>query len=213
MNEGCATFVHYYIMNRLFDDGRITEGALLETLHSHSNVVFQPAFDDPRFSGINPYALGFAMMQDIQRICLEPTDEDRQWFPDFAGTGDWRATLRDAWANYRDESFIRQFLSPRLIRHFRLFQLSDDAEESHYEVARIHDERGYEKLRTALAQSFDAGTVDPVIEVVDVDLRGDRQLVLQHKVRDGVPLDETPEGRGAGPSAEAVGLRRAPRRR
>ena len=23
MNEGCATFVHYYIVNKLFDDGRI----------------------------------------------------------------------------------------------------------------------------------------------------------------------------------------------
>jgi stage V sporulation protein R len=27
--------------------------------------------------------------------------------------------------------------------------------------------------------------------VTDVDLRGDRQLVLQHKVRDAVPLDES----------------------
>jgi len=65
MNEGCATFVHYTIINRLFDQGRISEGAMLELLKSHSNVVFQPAFDDSRFPGINPYALGFAMMQDI----------------------------------------------------------------------------------------------------------------------------------------------------
>ena len=69
MNEGCATFVHYTIMNTLYDQGRISEGAMLEILRSHTNVVFQPDFDDPRFSGINPYALGFAMMQDIQRIC------------------------------------------------------------------------------------------------------------------------------------------------
>ncbi len=44
---------------------------------SHSSVVMQPDFDDRRFSGINPYALGFAMMQDIERIALTPTDEDR----------------------------------------------------------------------------------------------------------------------------------------
>ena len=55
----------------------MTDGAMLEFLHSHSNVVFQPDFDDPRYGGINPYALGFAMMQDIERICTEPTDEDR----------------------------------------------------------------------------------------------------------------------------------------
>ena len=75
-------------MNRLHDKGLITEGSMLEFLHSHSSVVFQPDFDDPRFSGLNPYALGFAMMSDIKRICDEPTDEDREWFPDIAGYGD-----------------------------------------------------------------------------------------------------------------------------
>ena len=119
MNEGCATFVHYRIMNRLHEQGRITDGDFLEFLHSHTNVVFQPDFDDPRFSGINPYALGFAMMQDIERIVREPDDEDREWFPDIAGNGDVMAVLREIWANYRDESFISQFLSPRLMRKMR----------------------------------------------------------------------------------------------
>ena len=77
MNEGCATYVHYRIMNRLYDLGLISEGAMLEFLASHSNVVFQPDFDDPRFSGLNPYALGFEMMSDIERIVTDPTDEDR----------------------------------------------------------------------------------------------------------------------------------------
>src|SRR5579875_3794773 len=71
MNEGCATYVHYRIMNRLHEKGLLTDGAMVEFLKSHTNVVFQPAFDDPRYSGINPYALGFAMMSDIERICEE----------------------------------------------------------------------------------------------------------------------------------------------
>ena len=191
MNEGCATFVHHYIVNALFDKGLITEGTLLEVLHSHSNVVFQPDFDDPRFSSLNPYALGFAMMQDIRRICTEPTDEDRDWFPEIAGSGDWRVVLRDAWENYRDESFIRQYLSPRLIREFKLFLLKDDSRHKYYEVGAIHDERGYREVRDALASSYDLSQVEPDIQVVDVDLKGDRQLVLRHHVRDGVPLDET----------------------
>ena len=122
MNEGCATFVHYEIMNRLHEKGLINDGTILEVLHSHTSVVFQPDFDDPRYHGINPYALGFAMMRDIKRICLEPTDEDREWFPDIAGNGDPYGTLRHAWANYRDESFVLQYLSPQLIREFRLFK-------------------------------------------------------------------------------------------
>jgi stage V sporulation protein R len=189
MNEGCATFVHYTIMQALFDQRRISEGAMLEILRNHSNVVFQPAFDDPRFSGINPYALGLDMMQDIQRIATTPTAEDRDWFPDIAGKGDWRATLLDAWANHRDESFIRQYLSPALIRKWRMFVLSDAADESFYNVSSIHNERGYEKIRAALAQSYDIGTNYSDIQIVDVDLLGQRHLRLQHKVVDGVMLE------------------------
>ena len=188
MNEGCATFVHHYIVNALYDKGLITEGALLEILHSHSNVVFQPEFDDPRYSGVNPYALGFQMMQDIRRIACEPTEEDREWFPDFAGNGDWRATLKEAWANYRDESFILQYLSPRLIRQWRLFVLDDDFGKPHYTVGHIHDEQGYRRVRQAFARNYDLSVIEPDIQVVDVDLLGDRELRLCHTVRDGVPL-------------------------
>ncbi|KFC64833.1 SpoVR [Bosea sp. LC85] len=189
MNEGCATFVHYTVMNALFDRGRINEGAMLEILRNHSNVVFQPAFDDPRFSGINPYALGLDMMQDIQRIATEPTAEDRDWFPEIAGTGDWRAILLDAWANHRDESFIRQYLSPALIRKWRMFVLSDVASDSFYAVASIHNERGYEHIRAALAHKYDIGASHSDVQVVDVDLLGQRHLRLQHKVNDGIVLE------------------------
>ena len=68
MNEGTATYVHYRIMTKLHERAGISDGDFLEFLQSHTNVVFQPDFDDPRFSGFNPYALGFAMMQDIERI-------------------------------------------------------------------------------------------------------------------------------------------------
>lgn len=190
MNEGCATFVHYYIMNKLFDQGQISEGTLLEILHSHTNVVAQPDFDDPRFPGINPYALGFAMMQDIQRICTEPTAEDREWFPAIAGTGQWRETLLDAWENHRDESFILQYLSPAIIRRFRFFTLGDQADQSFCEVGNIHNERGYEKIRASLARSYDVGALTPDIQVVDVNLLGDRQLRLQHHVKKGLLLEE-----------------------
>jgi stage V sporulation protein R len=172
MNEGCATFVHHYICNALYDRGRIDEGALLEILHSHSSVVFQPEYDDPRYSGINPYALGFAMMEDIRRICEAPEPEDRDWFPEIAGKGDWRAVLKHAWANYRDESFIQQYLSPNVIRRFKLFAVTDKSEDPFVTVAGIHDERGYRKVRETLARSYDLSQAEPDIQVVDVNFRG-----------------------------------------
>src|SRR5246127_5288616 len=192
MNEGTATYVHYRIMTRLHEQGRISDGNFLEFLQSHTNVVFQPDFDDRRFSGFNPYALGFAMMQDIERIVREPDAEDREWFPEIAGSGDPMAVLRNVWANYRDESFISQFLSPRLMRQMRMFHLHDDPRErAGIRVAAIHDERGYRRIRRELARQYDVGFIDANIEVVDVDLAGDRRLMLRHTVVHGAQLNET----------------------
>ena len=188
MNEGCATFVHYTIVNRLYDKGLISEGALLEILHSHANVIAQFDYNDQRFSGFNPYALGFAMMQDIRRICEAPTAEDREWFPAIAGREDWPAVLRDVWANYRDESFIRQFLSPRLIRRFRMFALADKASDPKVHVEAIHDAEGYRRVRSKLADSYDVAASEPDIQVVEADTLGDRPLVLRHTMRNGVTL-------------------------
>ena len=190
MNEGCATFVHHYIMNELYNRGQIGEGAIMEFLHSHSSVVFQPNFDDPRYSGINPYALGFAMMEDIKRICEEPTPEDREWFPDLAGNAAWRDVLKDAWANYRDESFILQYLSPKVMRDFHMFAIADDAKRSHVEVSAIHDDQGFKELRSRLAGMYDLGAHEPNIQVVAARLESDRKLTLRHAVHNGRKLSE-----------------------
>lgn len=189
MNEGCACWVHYEIMTRLHERGHISDGSFLEFLTSHTNVVRQPMHTDPGYGGINPYALGFDMMKDIERIVTKPTDEDRAWFPDIAGRGDPAGVLKDIWANYRDESFIAQFLSPHLIRKWRLFHVVDEPGAPVLEVRSIHDERGYRKLRRALALDYDIGRQMPDIQVVEVDLDDSRRLVLQHNAVDGVPLD------------------------
>jgi stage V sporulation protein R len=189
MNEGCATFLHHTIMKLLYDKGLITEGALFEFLASHTAVIFQPAFDDPRYSGLNPYALGFAIMSDMKRICEEPTDEDRAWFPAFASSGDWLGVLKDAWANYRDESFIEQFLSPKVMRDMRLFALADAADAPAFTVSAIHDESGYRRVRSMLARQYDPGEIDPNIQVVGANLKGNRKLFLEHRMHRGVPLN------------------------
>ena len=112
MNEGWATFWHHHLLNTMYDDGHLTDGVMIEWLKSHTNVVYQPPAGHKHYSGINPYALGFAMYSDIKRICEEPTEEDRRWFPEIAGA-DWLATLNQAMRNFKDESFIGQYLSPR----------------------------------------------------------------------------------------------------
>ena len=190
MNEGWATFWHYTLLNTLYDEGRLADGFLMECLASHTNVVFQPPVTDPRYSGINPYALGFGMFCDLRRICEQPTEEDRQWFPDIAGS-DWLATLDYAMRHFKDESFIGQYLSPHLMREMRLFSVVDDASVSELEVSAIHDDGGYRQLREALSRQYDINWREPSIQVWNVNLRGDRTLTLRHTRQDDRPLDDS----------------------
>ncbi|HCF0781419.1 TPA: SpoVR family protein [Pseudomonas aeruginosa] len=190
MNEGWATFWHYTLLNDLYDEGLVNDGFMMEFLQYHTSVVYQPSFDSPYYSGINPYALGFAMYRDIRRICEEPTDEDRRWFPDIAGS-DWLATLKFAMKSFKDESFILQFLSPKVIRDLKLFSILDDDQKDDLLVAAIHDEAGYRTIRETLAAQYNLGNREPNIQIWNVDRRGDRSLTLCHQQFDRQPLSDS----------------------
>ncbi len=187
MNEGWATFWHYTIMQRMYDKKLVDDTFMFEFLHNHTNVVTQRDFDHAGYHGINPYALGFAMMQDLRHICETPTQEDRTWFPDIAGS-DWLKTLDFAMRNFKDESFIAQYLSPRLIRELRLFAIADHTSETDLKVDSIHDEHGYRRVRNMLANQYRRENMQPDIQVVRYDRHGDRSLTLRHEIHRGRPL-------------------------
>ncbi|TDP85698.1 stage V sporulation protein R [Aquabacterium commune] len=198
MNEGWATFWHYTLLNTMYDDGHLSDGMMIEWLQSHTNVVYQPPVGHRAYSGLNPYALGFAMYTDLKRICEKPTPEDRAWFPDFAGCAEgkppedlaWLPTLDYAMRNFKDESFIGQYLSPKVMRDFRLFAIRDDEKEKAYEVSAIHDDAGYRALRESLSHQYDLGSREPNIQVWSVNLRGDRSLTLRHTQHNDRPLHD-----------------------
>ena len=190
MNEGWATFWHYTLLNTLYEQGKVNDGFMLEFLQSHSNVIYQPPFHHRAYSGMNPYALGFAMYRDLRRICEAPDAEDRRWFPDIAGSN-WLKTLDYAMRNYKDESFVAQFLSPRLMRELRLFSVLDDDEQDKLEISAIHDESGFRQVRQLLADQHNLGQREPNIQVWNVDIYGDRALTLRHFMHDRRPLGES----------------------
>ena len=189
MNEGFACFVHYYTMNRLYDKGLIGESTMFEFLKLHTNVLYQPTYDKKWFSGMNPYSIGFAMFMDIKRICENPTKEDKEWFPDIAGT-EWKETILDIVDNYRDESFILQFLSPKVIRDFKFFLLEDSAGVIEFQVSAIHNTNGYKRIRKELAKQQEYNHRVPNIQIIDCDLLDTRDLILGYKMSDGKELHE-----------------------
>lgn len=188
-NEGCATFVHYEIVNKMHEEGYLAEDFMLEFFHHHSNVIFQPGFDSKFYSGLNPYTLGFSIFSDLKRMSLDPTEEDRKWFPEIAGKGNWAETFRYIVENFKDETFVLQYLSPKVIRDLKLFSISDEEGTSYYEVDAIHNEYGYKKIRQNLSESYNRCRYVPDIQVYDVDVYGDRTLTLKHTPVNGKRLD------------------------
>ncbi|MDN3653764.1 SpoVR family protein [Thalassotalea ponticola] len=190
MNEGWACFWHYTIINHLYDEGLLSDNFMMEFIHHHSNVITQLPYNHPAYNGINPYALGFNMFMDIRRICENPSEEDKRWFPDIAGK-DWLETVTFAMQNFKDESFISQFLSPHLMREMKLFQLHDDERQNHLDVVAIHNEQGYRQVRSALARQYDLSQLEANVQIIDADVNGDRSLTLEYFAVDNVPLHDS----------------------
>ena len=187
MNEGWACFWHYTILNHLYDEGLVTDKFMMEFLHSHTNVVAQPEYNSKYYSGINPYALGFNMFIDIRRICEHPTEEDKEYFPEIAGSN-WVDTVHFAMENFKDESFISQYLSPKLIRDFKLFHIHDDSDNNYVEIGAIHNEQGYKKVRHNLANQYNLSNLEVNIQIIDANIDGDRALTLRYTPHNGVEL-------------------------
>lgn len=189
VNEGYATFTHHYIMNRLYERGLIDEGSFIEFIANHTGVITQYDYDNKYYSGFNVYTVGFNIFRDLKRMCENPTDEDREWFPDIVGKK-WQDVINTAMKNYDNETFINQFLSPKVMRDMKLFAVLDSYREKDYVVSGIHDEQGYRTVREIFARQYNRSRHIPDITVVAADLNGSRELVLFHNDINDVPLDE-----------------------
>ena len=145
MNEGWATFWHYTLLNTLYDQSRVSDGFILEFLHAHTNVVYQPPQQQVVFQP-QPVRPG------LQHVAGPAPDlrGPRRRGPGLVPRGG-RVGLADhvqlRHENFKDESFIAQYLSPRLMREFRFFSVVDDDTNPKLRVGPIHDDQGYQTLR------------------------------------------------------------------
>jgi len=164
MNEGWASFWHYTIMNDLYTEGYIDESSYFEFVQLHCSVLRQPSVKEG-YMHLNPYKLGFDMYQDIKRISMEPTEEDHRWFPDWAGNGDWLSTIKFAMKTYKDESFISQYLSPKVIRDYKFMVVEHDFDRRMIEVIGDHTEQYYNRIVNLVSKRYDLFDKIPTIGV------------------------------------------------
>ena len=158
----------------------------------HSAVVYQPSFSDRGFSGLNPYALGLCHDARHQAHLHRADQGGRGLVPRYRrATARLHGRARQAWADFRDESFILQYLSPKVIRDFRMFHLRDQSDRpGDARGGRSTTSRAIATCAACSARQYDVSQQDPDIQVTDADLSGSRRLVLTHFVRDGILLDK-----------------------
>ena len=170
LNEGWASFWHARIMREL----ELSDTELLEFAELHAGVV------SPHKGQLNPYYLGYKILEDIERRWDHPSEEERRKFGREGGEG--RAKIFEVRELENDVSFLRNYLTEELCEELDLF-VYELVDEEEWTVT----EKRWERVRDQLV----AGMTNfgfPYIVVADGDYNGNRELYLKHQY-EGAELD------------------------
>jgi len=169
MNEGWATYWHLRIM-RAID---LSEGDAIDFAHMHSGVVL------PSKMSINPYHLGLAIWEDIEKRWDDPTQVERVHFGRKPGQG--RAKMFEVREMENDVSFLRNYLTKELVDKLDLYLYQKVGNE--WRIV----ETDWEKVRDSICASRTNGGI-PMLTVEDGDHNKSGELFIKHAY-EGMELD------------------------
>ena len=134
----------------------------------------------PRKGSLNPYYVGFKIFEDIERRWDHPTPEEIEKFGREPGKG--REKIFEVRQLENDISFIRNYLTRQLVEDLDLyiFELRDEEEW-------VITDKTWERVRDQMVADM-TNFGFPVIEVLDGDYNGNRELYLRHRY-EGIELD------------------------
>ncbi len=164
------SFWHSRIMREL----DLTDSEHIEFADLHSGVV------SPHKGQLNPYYLGYKILEDIERRWDNPTAEEREKFGRRAGSG--QEKIFDVRELDNDVSFLRNYLTEELCEELDLF-VYELVEEEEWTIT----EKRWERVRDQLVANM-TNFGFPYIEVADGDYNGNRELYLKHAY-EGAELD------------------------
>jgi stage V sporulation protein R len=170
MNEGWASLLHSRIMREL----DLPDHEHLEFAELHSGVV------SPHRGQLNPYYLGYKILEDIERRWDNPTKEEIEKLGREPGQG-W-AKLMEVREIDNDVSFLRNYLTEELCEELDLF-VYELIDEEDWTIT----EKRWERVRDQLVANM-TNFGFPYIEVADGDYDGNRELYLYHR-HEGADLD------------------------
>ncbi|HLL76512.1 MAG TPA: SpoVR family protein, partial [Pyrinomonadaceae bacterium] len=170
MNEGWASFWHARIMREL----DLPDVEMLEFAELHSGVV------SPHKGQLNPYYLGYKILEDIERRWDNPSAREREELGRKPGGG--REKIFEVRELDNDVSFLRNYLTEELCEELDLF-VYELVEDEEWTVT----EKSWERVRDQLVSNM-TNFGFPYIVVADGDYNGNRELYLRHQY-EGAELD------------------------
>jgi stage V sporulation protein R len=170
MNEGWASFWHARIMREL----DLSDNEHVEFAELHAGVV------SPQKGQLNPYYLGYKILENIEKRWDDPSDEEREKFGRPGGEG--REKIFEVREIESDVSFLRNYLTEELCEELDLF-VYELVEEEEWTIT----EKRWERVRDQLVANM-TNFGFPYIQVEDGDYNGNRELYLKHGY-EGTELD------------------------
>ncbi|MDN3955775.1 SpoVR family protein [Sporolactobacillus laevolacticus] len=168
MNEGWASYWHARIMREL----DLTSAEAVEFAKLNAQVV------QPSQQSLNPYYLGLKIFEDIEESYNYPS-EDMQAVGIKEGSG--RNKIFEVRELESDQSFIRNYLSKKLVQREDLFLFEKKAEN--YTIT----DKDWKNVRDQLVSMRINGGF-PYIVVENGDYRNNGELLLKHRY-EGTELD------------------------
>lgn len=67
--------------------------------------------------------------------------------------------------NFKNKSFISQFLSPKVMRNFRFFTVLNNNQHNYLKISAIHNKKSYQKIRNQLSSQYNLSNLKPNIQI------------------------------------------------
>jgi stage V sporulation protein R len=144
----------------------LTDTEHLEFAELHSGVV------SPHKGQLNPYYLGYKILEDIERRWNNPSREEREKLGRLPNTG--REKIFEVREIENDVSLLRNYLTEELSEELDLF-VYELVDEEEWTIT----EKRWERVRDQLVANM-TNFGFPYIEVLDGDYNGNRELYLRH---------------------------------
>ncbi|MGE0132465.1 MAG: SpoVR family protein [Blastocatellales bacterium] len=170
INEGWASLIHSRIMREL----DLPDHEHVEFAELHAGVV------SPHRGQLNPYYVGYKILEDIEKRWNNPTAEEREKFGRESGQG-W-AKLLEVRETENDISLLRNYLTEDLCEELDLF-VFELIDEEEWTVT----EKRWTRVRDQLVANM-TNFGFPYIEVADGDYDRNLELYLRHRF-EGAELD------------------------